>query len=304
MQKPYTIGIVVPTWNSKNRLKRCLTPFLQSPLNPKILVIDSSSTDGTLDIAKELKCETLTIPQKEFNHGLTREKARKHLNTDIVVMLTDDAYALQSSTLETLITPIILKQASIAYARQLPRQGSDFFEAFPREFNYPSTSHIRDLRDLNKWGIYTFFCSNSCAAYLNSALDEIGGFSDVLFGEDTVATAKLLRRGHKIAYVAEAEVKHSHSYTLRQEFQRYFDIGTARNSYKKLLACNNDDSKRGASLVKEMLKRLIKEKPSLLPYALLNISAKGFGYYLGRFSKYMPLFIKKALSSQKYYWKK
>lgn len=286
MKNTYSIGVIVPTLNAASRLKRCLTPFLQSPLNPKILVIDSSSTDETIEIAKQLQVETLLIPQKEFNHGLTREKARQHLATDIVVMVTDDAFATTPSTLEILIEPLVRNQASISYARQLPRENAGFFEAFPREFNYPEVSHLRSLSDSNQWGVYTFFCSNSCAAYLNSALDEIGGFPNVSFGEDTVVTAKLLRRGHKIAYVAEAEVIHSHHYTLLQEFKRYFEIGAARKTNQELLSCNSGDSKRGASLVKAMFKRLIKEKPSLLPLAMLNISAKALGYYLGRFSKF------------------
>lgn len=235
MIKIKTVGIVIPTWNSKKHLRECLKPLLASSLNPKILCIDSSSTDGTAELAKELGAETIIIPKEEFNHGLTREKARLHLNTDIIVMMTDDAYALDNTMLEMLVEPLIQNKASIAYARQLPRKGAKFFESFPREFNYPEKSNIRSIFDLEKYGTYTFFCSNSTAAYLNSALSEIGGFPDVLFGEDTVVTAKLLRKGHKIAYVAEAQVYHSHDYTLKQEFKRYFTMGIARKSYQKLI---------------------------------------------------------------------
>lgn len=284
MKKTYSIGIAIPTWNSKHHLEKCLTPLLDSPLNPKIVVIDSSSSDGTVEAAKKFGVDTLIIPKNEFNHGRTREKARLHLNTDIVVMITDDAYAVDHTTLQQLVAPIIDGKSSIAYARQIPKNAANFFEAFPREFNYPATSHIRSILDIDTYGTYTFFCSNSAAAYLNSALNEIGGFPDVIFGEDTVAVAKLLRKGHKIAYTAEALVLHSHNYTLIQEFKRYYTMGKARKSYQDLIACKGSDNKRGASFFKLMIKRLIKEKPSLLPYAFINTGVKFIAFHLGRFS--------------------
>ncbi len=282
MKNNLSIGIVIPTWNSAHHLRACLTPLLASALNPKILCIDSSSTDGTVLLAQELGCETIVITKENFNHGLTRDKARRHLNTDIIVMMTDDAYAIDSNMLEKLVDPLLKGLTSISYARQLPRVGAKFFESFPREFNYPAKSNIRSIFDLNTFGTYTFFCSNSTAAYLNSALNEIGGFPDVLFGEDTVVTAKLLRAGHKIAYVAEAEVRHSHDYTLKQEFKRYFTMGIARKGYQKLLEGASSDNKRGASFFKEMIKRLAKEQPSLIPYAVLNTSVKFLAFHLGK----------------------
>jgi rhamnosyltransferase len=220
-----SIGVVIPTFQAAKHLPYCLPPLLQSSLRPRILVIDSSSTDQTIPIAQSMGVETIIIPKNEFNHGRTREKGRLYLNTDIVVMITQDAYAASSETLERLVTPLLQKQASLTYARQLPHVGARFFEAFPRSFNYPEKSHIRSLQDIEEYGVYTFFCSNSCAAYLSCALDEIGGFPTVLFGEDTVVAAKLLHRHHKIAYVASAEVHHSHYYSLKQEFCRHFDIG-------------------------------------------------------------------------------
>lgn len=297
-----SIGVAILTLNSKHHLARCLPPFLRSPLKPRIMVIDSSSSDGSAETARELGAEAVVIPKSEFNHGLTREKARHLLNTDIVVMLTPDAYATDDGVLDRLVKPIVEGKASIAYARQLPHDGADFFEAFPREFNYPDKSHIRCLDDISHYGVYTFFCSDSCAAYSNKALDEVGGFQPVLLGEDTVAAAMLLRKQHRIAYVAEATVKHSHRYTLWEEFRRYFDTGIARKRYQELLSCGSSDRQRGQAFISEMLNRLIKEKPYLVPYGCLNALVKWLGYHSGRASSNAPVWLKKAFSSQRYYW--
>ncbi len=299
-----SIGIVIPTFQAAKHLPHCLPPLLQSPLKPRILVIDSSSTDGTASIARQMGAETLVIPQSEFNHGTTREKGRQYLRTPIVVMMTQDAYPTSPDMLGHLVKPLLEKKSSIAYARQLPHKGAGFFGAFARTFNYPATSHIRSLQDIATYGVYTFFCSDSCAAYCNDALDEIRGFPHVLFGEDTVVVAKLLHRQHYIAYVAEAEVRHSHDYTLKQEFCRHFDIGLARHLYQNLIAIAGSDSQRGKAYVKTLLKDLWQTSPSLIPYALLQTFAKFGGYRLGKASSKAPIWFKKTFSSQKFYWNK
>ncbi len=295
-----SIGVVFITHNAVHHLRRSLPPFLNSPLKPRVLVVNSTSNDGTVELAQELGAEVLVVPRRTFNHGSTREKARKYLNTDIVVMVTPDAYADDPLLLEKLVAPLIKKEASITYARQLPHDGAGIFEAFPRSYNYPDKSHHRTIDSINTYGAYTFFCSDSCAAYLNSALDEVEGFPTVLLGEDTVVVAKLLRKGHTIAYVADATIKHSHGYSLKQEFQRHFDTGLARKGYQELLACS--DTKRGMGYVKALMTHLVKEKPALVPYALLQTTVKFIGYHTGRLCTNAPLAIKKIFTSQDFYW--
>jgi len=297
-----TIGVAIITHTAKSHLRNCLPPILNSPLNPHVVVVNSSSHDGTVELAQQLGADTLVVPRSEFNHGTTREKARKYLNTDIVIMLTPDAYAVDKDTIERLVAPIVNGEASIAYARQIPHDGASFFESFPRAFNYPVTSHTRGIVDVEKYGVYTYFCSNSCAAYLSSALDEIGGFSEVLLGEDTIAVAQLLKKNHKIAYVSDAVVKHSHRYSLKQEFQRNFDTGLARKGYSHLLDSPTSDSKRGITFFKEMCKTLASTKPHLIPYAITQSTVKYSGYLLGKYCYTAPKWIKKTFSSQDFYW--
>lgn len=299
----FTIGIVIPTWKAIKHLPHCLTPLLQSKLKPRILVIDSSSNDGTVELAQAMGVETLSIPQEKFNHGTTRELGRKLLATDIIVMMTQDAYLVKHQMLEDLLKPLLNGHSSVSYARQIPHRGAGFFESFARDFNYPSKSHIRCLEDVATYGVYTFFCSNSCAAYLNQALDEIGGFTEALFGEDTAAVAKLLNQGHRVAYVAEAEVRHSHDYQLIDEFKRHFDIGLSRASMQHLIEKGGKDTKRGIAYSRALLKALILTNPLLIPYALLQIMAKFAGYQAGKRCLRGPIWIKKILSSQKHYWK-
>lgn len=302
MTQAPSVGVAIITHNAKHHLPNVLPPLLNSPLRPKVLVVNSSSEDGTLEAAKAMGAETLKIPRKNFNHGSTRELARCYLGTELVVMMTPDAYAQDQRLLTSLLQPLINKQASIAYARQIPHKGANFFESFSRFFNYPEKSHIRSIKDIETYGVYTFFSSNSCAAYLNSALDEIGGFQPVLLGEDTIAAAKLLQRGHKIAYVAEAIVCHSHNYSLKQEFKRNFDIGLARKQHQEIIAMAGKDHRRGMLYTKQLFSLLYAQNPSKIPYAVAQTLFKWTGYQLGRLSLHAPKTFKKMCSSQDFYW--
>lgn len=297
-----SLGIIFITHNSKHHLKHSLPYFLNSPLKPRVLVVNSSSTDGTVELAQQMGAETLIIPRHQFNHGATREFSRKYLGTDIVVFMTPDAYPKDDHLLEALIAPIISGNASLAYARQIPHKGADFFESFPRHFNYPEQSQIRSKADVSKYGSYTIFCSNTCAAYLNKALDQIGGFSPALFGEDTIAAAKMIEQGHSIAYVAEAVVHHSHHYSLKQEFKRHFDIGLSRKKEADLLRSYTRVEKRGSAYLRELLKTILIKNPFLIPYALAQCASKFIGYQIGRRSLHVPNWFKEKLSSQDFFW--
>ena len=112
-----TVGVAVITYNARHLLPYCLPPLIQSKLKPRILVVNSSSTDGTVELATQFGVETLIVPRKDFNHGATRELARKALGTDFVVMITPDAYAVDNTVLEKLLEPLFSKKASHSHAR-------------------------------------------------------------------------------------------------------------------------------------------------------------------------------------------
>ena len=99
--------------------------------------------------------------------------------------------------------------------------------------------------DWHRFGTYTHFCSNACAAWSCAALDRIGGFRPTLVSEETIAAAELLLRGEAIAYVAEAVVSHTHPTRLAESFRRQFDIGYTREAFRHLLLAREPDEKRG-----------------------------------------------------------
>jgi rhamnosyltransferase len=297
-----SIGVVVVTHNARQHLTRCLPPLFRSRLRPRVLVVNSSSGDGTVELARELGAETLVVPRRGFNHGRTRELARRRLGTGITVMLTPDAYPLHDDFLERLTTPLRQGLAAVAYGRQVARPGADLVERAGRAFNYPAESQLRSLADWDRYGSYTHFCSNACAAWSNAGLDAIGGFKPTLVSEETVAVAELLARGERIAYVADAVVEHSHAHSLAGAFRRQFDIGYARRLHAHLLLARERDEARGRRFAAAVLRLAREEAPARLPRVTAELAASWFGYRAGLLGPSLPRTLARRLSGQDYYW--
>jgi len=268
----------------------------------KVLIIDSESDDNTLEICRNFNCQIHIIKRKNFNHGATREYARKLTNTDIVVFFTQDAIPVYIESIDKLISPIIDGRTSVSYGKQIPNHGASIFESFPREFNYGDDFEIRSIKDVNKYGVYTFFCSDSFSAYSNKDLDLVGGIETALVSEDYFTVAKLLQKGKKISYVPEAKVFHSHKYTLKQEFCRMFDTGYVRAERPWVQDVVGTVNKRGMIYFTKLIKRLLIYKIYLIPYAILVTISKWLGFKIGYSALNFPISIKKKLSGQSYYF--
>ncbi|WP_159715721.1 glycosyltransferase family 2 protein [Geminicoccus flavidas] len=297
------VGVVMVTHRSRAHLDRSLPPLLASPLRPRVLVVNSSSGDGTVERAEELGAETWVVPRRSFNHGATREAARHRLGTAVVVMITPDAYPASPDELGRLVHPVLTGQAACAYGRQLPHSGADTVEAFGRTFSYPDRSDLHSAADRARLGSGIHFCSNAWAAWSNAALDRIGGFRPTLVSEETIAVARLLREGERIAYVADAVVRHSHRYTPFQEFTRHFDIGWTRAAHAELLLAQGGEDARGRRFATELLLSLLVRAPWQLPTTLVALFAKWSGYRAGLLGRHLPPGVAAALSGQDFFWR-
>ena len=265
-----------------------------------ILVIDSSSSDKTLDIAKQYAVQTATIPKEEFDHGGTRTLAGKTRSVgDILVYLTQDALPCDDRAIEVLIQPLLAEQkCGAAFGRQIPYQGATPFAQHLRLFNYPPQSYIRTYADRTALGIRAAFCSNSFAAYRRDVLEEVGWFAkNLLLAEDIHVCARMLIKGYTTRYIAEAAVYHSHNYTVAQEFKRYFDLGVFFEKEHWLLDVFGKPEGEGIKFVRSELSYLTSQGLlHLLPVSLMRAGAKLIGYRLGHYYTHLPRAVLKRVS--------
>jgi len=302
------ISIIVPTYNASMNIVPLLEKIREQTIKDyELLIIDSSSTDDTVQIARSFGAKILTIQKKQFDHGGTRSRAGKDSCGDILVFLTQDALPVDESSIEKLIRPIIEdNKIGATYGRQLPYPGASLFSSHLRVFNYPENSSIRTLSDKNKYGVRTAFLSNSFAAYRRSVLEKIGWFEEsLIMGEDTCAGAKILLAGYKIAYVADARVFHSHSYTILQEFKRYFDIGVFHEMEDWMIKEFGTAEGEGGKYLRSEVAYLIGHRRyPLIPEFILRNGLKFIGYKLGHNYRKLPGNLVRKLSMHRGWWDK
>ncbi|MBI5100170.1 MAG: glycosyltransferase family 2 protein [Nitrospirae bacterium] len=300
------ISIIIPTLNASKFLPDLLTKLvLQTVKDKEIMVIDSSSRDDTVEIAKSFNAKVVFIPKEEFDHGGTRNLGGIESKGDILVYMTQDTIPANEYSLENLIKPLHNNNEIAAiFGRQLPNADASAFSAHLRLFNYPDTSCVRCLEDRSVYGIKTVFFSNSFSAYRRSALEEIGWFKKgLIFGEDTHAVAKLLFAGYRVAYAADALVYHSHNYTAFHEFKRYFDIGVLHRTENGILKEFGKTKGEGKKYIRSEVHYLMEHKKySLFPAFILRNALKYLGYHLGLKYSHIPKNLACKMSMNKNWW--
>jgi len=297
-------SVTIPTLNAA-KIWPLFAPALLACAAPgQVLIIDSESTDGTVELARTAGFQVCSVKRADFKHGGTRQMAAEmQPHVEILVYMTQDAVLAGPSALANLVAAFSDPQVGAAYGRQLPRPEANAIEAHARNFNYPETSQVRSLASRTQLGIRAAFLSNSLAAYRRSALMQVGGFpKNVIFGEDMVTAARLLLAGYKVAYVAEACAYHSHPYTEVQEFRRYFDIGVLHSREHWLLEEFGRTHGEGKRFVLSELKYLWHHDVLRIPSALLRTWIKFFGYRLGRLEAGIAPNVKRRLSMHSKYW--
>lgn len=302
---PSRIAVIIPTYNAARYWPALSEGIGAQSFRPhRIIVIDSSSTDGTEELARRGGFEVVGITPAEFNHGGTRQMgADLAADSDILIYLTQDAVPYGPDAFANLVRPFADPEIGAAYGRQLPREGATAIESHGRLFSYSSKPLVRSWESRKSMGFKSIFFSNAFGAYRREALISVGGFSsDVIFGEDTLVVARMHRTGWKTAYVPDATVRHSHAYSIAEEFRRYFDIGVLHARERWLLDQFGSASGEGRRFVLSELNHLLRHAPYQIPSAMVRTIAKYAGYKIGRRENRITPRMKYHLGLNRQYW--
>lgn len=299
------VAVIIPVLNGGDVFVDCISALSLQNLDLQTkIVMDCCSTDGSAQRAKKLGFRVETVPKGTFDHGGTRALAVELVDDAIIVMLTQDAVLEGSDSLHYLVSAFDDPQVVAAYGRQLPHHGADPLAAYARTKNYGTEGYVTDLKALWPVGIRKAYMSNSFAAYRRSALLEIGNFpSKLILGEDFFCAGKMLKAGYKIAYVAQAMVRHSHNYTLLEEFRRYFDIGVFHAEQSWLLHDFGFANGEGVNFALGQMKWLWQQGHVLsIPRSILHSAAKFVGYKIGRQHRRLGPSVARHLTMHKLYF--
>ncbi|WP_317705641.1 MBL fold metallo-hydrolase [Methylomarinovum caldicuralii] len=211
------VSIIIRTLNEARYLDELLTVIARQEIDSityEVVLVDSGSTDGTLQIAERHGCRIYHITREEFSFGRALNIGCEAAAGEILVFISGHCVPANNRWLQHLCQPILDGQAQYTYGRQISGPESHYSERRIFAKYFPEKSRIPQEG---------FFCNNANSALLKSAWAEYG-FDEELTGlEDMELAQRLVKAGGKVAYVAEAAVYHHHNETwpqVRRRFER------------------------------------------------------------------------------------
>lgn len=226
-----TVSVVIPVKNEALKIKSCIEAILSQTIQVKqIIVVDSGSTDGTLEILKQYPIvKVIEIPSSEFNHGSTRNLGVSHINSDYCLMTVGDAVACNEYWIENLMKGFVNEHVAGVCGQQIVAHDKtnnpiEWFRPIhePRIITYQfSTDEFEkldpeEIKEACSWDDVT-------AMYKTSVLKQIP-FQHTTYCEDSKWAYDVLKKGYALSYNKAARVYHYHLESPDFSFKRYFTI--------------------------------------------------------------------------------
>ena len=206
-------SLVIRAYNEAAHIGRLIEGLSRQTLHDvEVILVDSGSTDATVELAASAGAQVVHIPPAEFTFGRSLNLGLAAANCDLVAIASAHVYPVYPDWLERLLEPFSDPRVVLTYGKQRAPASSCFSEQQIYQRWYPEQSDSRQTQP---------FCNNANAAVRLSAWNH-HPYDETLTGLEDLAWAKwALAEGHNIAYVAEAEIIHIHHEKLRGVYNRY-----------------------------------------------------------------------------------
>jgi len=209
------VSVVIRTLNEERYLSELLTSIrnqVNDQFDFEIVVIDSGSTDQTLNLAEKFQCRITHIDKQDFSFGRSLNMGCEFARGDYLVFVSGHCIPVNMEWLSKLVAPLINGTVEYTYGRQLARDTTKFSESQLFEKYFPSESKVPQEG---------FFCNNANSAVSRNAWANLKFDEDLTGCEDMEFAKRLIMRGGSIGYVAEAAVYHIHDETWGSVKRRY-----------------------------------------------------------------------------------
>ena len=299
-------SISILTKNEGLNIEACLEAVFSQKFVGKfeVVLVDSGSTDETVEIARRFPIRIQQIRPEEFHHARTRNFAASLGSGAIIVNLSGDAVPASDTWLQELVANFEDPSVGAVYGRQLPKSASTTERHDTYDAIYGEQRIVKDPANRNEIGFRFYHFSDVNSALRRSMWESIPYPENFKTFEDLAIAKSILDAGWKIVYEPKAPVFHSHHYTAKQLLKRYFDIG---HTLKALGIWEESGTRSsllrglGSLLSKQVSRRKSAGAPDTLLTSLGRSLAKSTGMLLGLNERFLPLALKRHLSSYRVY---
>jgi rhamnosyltransferase len=208
------VSVVIRTFNEQKFLKELLTRISRqkSKHTIEVVIVDSGSTDSTLDIVSQFETILVHIKKQDFTFGRSLNYGCKAANGDYIVFISGHCLPVDENWIEELVAPFENDEVAMTYGRQIGTDETKFSEHQIFQKYYP---------DYDKIPQEGYFSNNANSA-IRKALWKEKQFNEELTGlEDMYWSKQMWKNGYKVAYCSRASVYHIHQESWSQVKRRY-----------------------------------------------------------------------------------
>jgi rhamnosyltransferase len=213
------VSIVIRTKNEAEFIEKTLRKVEEQEFDGKceIIVVDSGSTDSTVDIVKRHNVSLIEIAQEEFSYGRSLNIGASAAMGRFVVNLSAHALPRDTEWLTNLIKGFENDNMAGTYGRQLAdghvnpfeaRLCDDFFGLEKIRFDIDDKETLKRIR-----------FSNSNCAVRRDVWQRFNFDEHVPYGEDILWQTQVIKAGFSILYEPDAVVYHTHRVNIRNAFK-------------------------------------------------------------------------------------
>ncbi len=213
-------------------MDKCLSGIMSQTLFPQceVIIIDSGSTDKTLEILKSYPVKVVSIEPETFNHGLTRNLGVANSSGKYVVMTVQDAVAADNMWLQHMLDGFSAAEnvAAVCGKQVVPhdkdKNPAEWYrpigtgEMTSYSFSKEAFSNLSpaEKRSVCGWDDVT-------AMYLRDVLVQMP-FRKTSFAEDAQWAKDAYLNGYTLVYNTNATVYHYHYENPDYTYKRTFTV--------------------------------------------------------------------------------
>ncbi len=208
-----SISAVIRAFNEEAHLGRLLHGLAAQSRSPdELILVDSGSTDHTVDVAEAAGCRVVSITKDEFTFGRALNRGCEAASCDALLIVSAHVYPLYDDYVEHLVRPLEHPDTALAYGRQVGDHRTKYAESRVMSKWFPESSVLRQRHP---------FSSNANALVRRAVWEKLRYREDLTGLEDLDFAKRAIESGHGIAYVAEAPVVHVHQESWEVIQNRY-----------------------------------------------------------------------------------